>query len=89
MLRTFLRDQGLTSRPRDEAVFEAWLRAVGTGLGEHARPVRFQRGDLTVEVDSAGHLQELKGFTGESFRAKANAELGSSRIRRVIYKLRT
>ncbi len=69
-------------------MFEAWCRALGASLGRHARPVRFERGDLTVEVDSSAHLHELKVFTGEGFRKKANAELGSPRIRRVVYKLR-
>ena len=88
VLQAFLRESGLRSGPRTDEVFEAWLGVVGEGLARHARPVRFQRGELTVEVDSAAHLQELKGFTGEGFRTKANAELGSTRIRRVVYRLR-
>ena len=44
--------------------------------------------DLLVEVESSAHLQELKQFTGEDFRRRANERLGRERIRRVVFKLK-
>ena len=51
------------------------------------RPVAFRNGDLTVEVASSALLQELKSFTADGFRRKANEILGDARIRRVVVKL--
>ena len=73
-------------------VFRAWNRAVGEGLARRAKPVRFERGDLVVEVDSAAHRQELDAFTGEGFRERANQLLaripGGPTIRRAIFRLK-
>jgi len=84
----FLRDSGIAPRLRGAEVFDAWRAAVGAGLSERARPVRFQRGELVVEVGSAPHLAELESFTGEGYRRAANAALGDERIRRVTFRLK-
>jgi len=70
-------------------VFRAWTEAVGPGLARRAVPVRFRGGELTVEVGSAVHLQELKNFTAEGFRREANARLGRETIRRLAFKLKS
>ena len=57
-------------------------------LRRRARAVRFKRGELTVEVESAAHLQELSSFTGESIKREANRILGDDRIRNVVFKLK-
>jgi predicted nucleic acid-binding Zn ribbon protein len=74
-LRSFLTESGIGARLRPSAVFEAWNHAAGDALAAHARPVRFRRGELCVEVDSAAHHHELKNFTGEKLRASANERL--------------
>ncbi len=61
---------------------------MGKQLANRARAVRFRSGELTVEVDSSAHYQELKNFTGDQYRRKANKLLGSERVQRVIFKLR-
>ena len=73
---------------RHVAVFQAWNAALGTALARRARPVRFERGELVVEVDSAAHYQELAAFTGEGFRERANEGLGEPSIRRVTFRLK-
>jgi hypothetical protein len=78
---------GLAPRLADRAVYAAWSSALGPRYASHARPVAFRSGELRVEVDSASHLHDLKGFTGEEFRSRANAQLGQEKIRRVVYKL--
>ena len=86
-MRSFLADSGIGAKLKDGEVFHAWTQVLGAGLATRARPVRFERGELTVAVSSAPHFQELKGFTGEGFRRAANKRLGSERIRRVTFRL--
>jgi hypothetical protein len=91
-LASFLRATGLDARLRHAAIFEAWSSALGSGLCTRARPVHFDGGDLTVEVESAVHMHELKNFTGEQFRRAANERLrraGSREtIQQVVFKLK-
>jgi hypothetical protein len=87
-LRGFMRDSGLASQTRHWPVFEAWSRAVGVDIARRARPVRFARGELCVEVDSAAHMHELANFSGERFRELANTQLGKPEIQRVVFRLK-
>jgi hypothetical protein len=73
---------------REWPVYEAWSNALGRDLARRARPVRFRRGELCVEVEGAAHYHELSNFTGERYRRLANEALGREEIRRVVYKLR-
>jgi len=82
----FLHASGIGARTRHVPVFRAWNDAVGPALARRARPVRFERGELVVEVDSATHFQELVAFTGEGFRERANEILGEPGIRRVTFR---
>ena len=84
----FLKASGLAGRMRAWPVFQAWIEALGNDLARRAKPVRFERGELIVEVDSATHFQELASFTGEGFRARANARLAKPVIRRVVFRLK-
>ena len=84
----FLKASGLGARMRSWPVFQAWIEAAGTELARHARPVRFDRGELVVEVGSAAHYQELASFTGESYRQRANERLGKPEIRRIVFRLK-
>jgi hypothetical protein len=83
-----MRETGLSMRPRDLLVFEAWTGVLGETMSKRAIPVRFRDGELLVEVQSAVHLQELKNFTGDQYRQKANAKLDGPVIRRLTFKLR-
>ncbi|SRR5258708_37522660 len=84
----FLAASGLRERLRQAPVYRAFAEALGPALGRHARAVRFERGELVVEVDSAAHMHELANFTGEDIREIANARLGSEQIRRVHFQLK-
>ena len=86
VLSAYLRESGLAPRMRNLPVFRAWSEALGRELARHARAVRFQKGELVVEVDSATHLHELANFSGERFRVLANQRLGSEQIRRVTFQ---
>jgi hypothetical protein len=83
-----LRASGIGARTRQSPVYRAWSDALGPELARRAHPVRFERGELVVEVESAAHMQELSNFTGEQYRKLANARLGGEEIRKLAFKLR-
>lgn len=57
-------------------------------MSERAKPVHFQFGELTVEVQSAPHMQELQNFTGEQYRREANKQLGEDVIKKLLFRLK-
>lgn len=87
-MRHFLRDSGLGAQLRHARVYGAWSDALGPKLRERAKPVHFQFGDLTVEVESAPHMHELQNFTGEQYRHEANKRLGEEQIKKVQFRLK-
>jgi hypothetical protein len=87
-LSNFLRESGMTRRVGHGHVFDAFHRALGPALARHARAVKFARGELIVEIDSAPHHQELSGFTGALYLTKANEILGRKEIVKVTYRLK-
>ncbi len=87
VISTWIQRSGLASKFRDVQAFRAWREVVGADLATRAVPVRFDRGELTVEVRSAAHLHELANFTGEPFRRAANKKLGSERITKLAFRL--
>ena len=64
---------------------------LGSEFRSRARPVRFESGELWVEVESAVHLHELRNFAGEAYRRSANERLASrgasAIIERIVFKL--
>ncbi|MFT7485027.1 MAG: hypothetical protein ACI9F9_000873 [Candidatus Paceibacteria bacterium] len=88
VLRHFLKDSGLGAQLRHARVYGAWSDALGERLRERAKPVHFQFGELTVEVESAPHMHELQNFTGEQYRQGANKALGEDVIKKVLFRLK-
>lgn len=86
-LKSFLRTSGIGERLGPWATFRAFSDAVGAKFARHARAVRFARGELVVQVDSAPHLAELKGFLGEEVRTRTNQILGRDDVRRITFRL--
>jgi predicted nucleic acid-binding Zn ribbon protein len=87
-IQVWLRQAGLTGAMGERRVLSAWTREAGN-IARRARAVRFERGVLTVEVSSSAQLHELSSFTGEGLRKAANRALGSDRIDRIAYKLKS
>lgn len=87
-LSTYMRTSGLDRKVGDLAVFQAWTDSAGEALSTRAKPVRFRMAILTVEVESAAHFHELANFKGEQLRRLVNRQLGSSRVRRIDFKLK-
>lgn len=87
-LGSYMRATGLTRRRAESPVYAAFDAVAGSDLARRARPVRFARGVLTVEVDSASHLHELESFRGEEMRQRVNRQLGRDDVRKIAFKPR-
>lgn len=87
-LDRFLKDNDLRRSDPNNAIFTTWNQAIGPALAKRAVPVRFERGELTVLVESAAHYQELTNFTGAQLRRQTNELLGATRIERISFKLK-
>ena len=89
VLSSFLKTNGTTrSRGVVAAVFQAWEMALGKELARRARPVRFDRGELTIEVDSPAFRHELTSYTGDTYRQQTNDILERELVHRMIFKQR-
>lgn len=88
MLDRFLNQSGIGRQLRQGEVLDTWRKVLGPKLSRRARAVRFLRGELVVQVDSATHLQELQNFTGDTYRQQANRLLGDERIKSVAFRLK-
>ena len=86
-LKTFLKRNGISERVGPPPVFRAFQEAAGKSFARHARAVRFAHGELVVQVSSAPHLAELKGFLGEEIRSQTNRILGRDEVRRITFRL--
>ena len=87
-LDRFLKENNLRHTSPHHAIFTTWNQALGPALAKRAIPVRFERGVLTVLVESAAHYQELTNFTGAQLRRQTNELLGAPRIERISFKLK-
>lgn len=86
-LGEYLEDSGLLTRKKAVPAISAWNEAVGPDLAHRARAVSYRRGELLIEVDSPALLNELMGFAAEDLRARADALLEGSKIRKLSFKL--
>jgi predicted nucleic acid-binding Zn ribbon protein len=59
-----------------KGIFGTWDEAVGGVIAAHARPLRIDRGVLTVEVDEPGWATQLRFLEGE-IRARLEAVGGT------------
>ncbi len=73
----------MEERRRQGGLASAWLRAAGEELATRARPVAFRTGVLTVEVDGAGLLLELKGFRSAALLEALRSEPGGGVVREI------
>ena len=57
-----MREGGLGQQGQSERVFRAWNDALGEDMQAAARPVRFRRGELSVEVSAANGRVGIYGI---------------------------
>ncbi|GGP38309.1 hypothetical protein GCM10010185_07220 [Saccharothrix coeruleofusca] len=53
-------DRGWAERLAGGQVFGRWAKLVGEDVAEHARPVAFEGGELTVQADSTAWATQLR-----------------------------
>jgi hypothetical protein len=80
-----LRDLRVEERSREGALASAWERAAGEDLAARARPVAFEKGRLTVEVEGATLLQEVRGFRARALLEAVRGHPGGTRVREIRY----
>ena len=85
VLKRLLRDLRIEERTREGALATAWDRAAGPELSSRARPVAFRTGTLTVEVEGAALLQEVRGFRARSLLSALKALPGGSKVRELRF----
>lgn len=83
VLGRVVRDLRIEERSRDGALAAAWERAAGPDLAGKARPVAFRAGLLTVEVEGASLLQEVRGFRAEAILDALRGEPGGTKVREI------
>jgi len=83
VLKRLLRDLRLEERSRQGGLASAFDRAAGPDLASRARPVAFRAGVLTVEVEGAGLLQEVRGFRAPAILQALRGEPGGAVVREI------
>lgn len=90
ILSRVLHHRGFSSTLAHREVFSAWHRVVPTAVGERTRPVSFRGGVLTVIVESAPLMEELRCFRAGEFLTLLNGELSEAActvaVRKVIFR---
>jgi len=86
LINSFLRENHLNREGVHLAVFRAWDELAEEAGIKHTHAVLYRRGHLTIEVSSAALLQELRNFTGESYRNKINERFQKEMIQKITFK---
>lgn len=80
-LDSMMRSLRGTDRKQIGGVFGRWDEAVGATVATHVRPVKFDRGVLTVEADDAAWATETKFISGRLIERLAEvAEVQVARL---------
>jgi hypothetical protein len=85
VLGRLLKDLRIEERSREGALATAWDKAAGADLASKARPVSFRSGLLTVEVDGAALLQEVRGFRARALLAALKGSDGGAKVREIRF----
>lgn len=85
VLGRLLRDLRLEERNREGPLAAAWEKAAGPDLASQARPVAFRAGLLTVEVEGAALLQEVRGFRARVLLETLRADPGGGKVREIRF----
>jgi hypothetical protein len=85
VLGRLLRELRIEERSREGALATAWDRAAGPELAARARPVSFRSGLLTVEVEGAALLQEVRGFRARALLAALKSDPGGGKVREIRF----
>ena len=85
VLGRILKDLRIEERSREGALATAWDAVAGPELASRARPVAFRSGLLTVEVEGASLLQEVRGFRARALLAGLKQRPGGEKVREIRF----
>jgi len=85
----YLATSGLASTKETNALWIAWQTVVGEDVAEHTRLLGLRAGVLSVEVDSAVWLQELRAAGTSSLVPLLREQLKGSPVSEIDLKLGT
>jgi hypothetical protein len=85
VLGRILKDLRIEERSREGALATAWDAAAGPDLSAKARPVSFRSGLLTVEVEGAALLQEVRGFRARALLSALKGSPGGAKVREIRF----
>ncbi len=89
ILKTVMKDIGMSQMHELNTISEMWCDVVGDVIGQNSRPVGFDKGKLTVEVNNMVWKQELEGFHRTAIIAKINRKAGNKLVNRMFCVLNT
>lgn len=84
LIPQMLRHAGDTDEAREQAVFAAWLVAVGGPIRKVTAPVRLERKTLIIAVPDAIWRTQLTGMCGQAL-FKLNSLLGAPLVTAIEY----
>lgn len=73
VLARLVRDRGWRRPAAEASLFGRWDRVVGTDIAEHCRPIKLERGELTVEAESTAWATQLRLLAGSLLKQIAAA----------------
>lgn len=86
VLQQVVRDKGLRRRGPESEAFDAWNEVAGEALAQKTQPVRYARGELTVEVAGSALLAELRGFRQPTLERALRRRLQAQGFRRLALR---
>ena len=85
LMKTFIKDNNLTSGIAQEEVREAWDDVMGNGIAQYTTHVDFKQGTLFITLNSSVLKQELS-FAKDKIIKMMNEHLKSDLIKNVMIK---
>jgi predicted nucleic acid-binding Zn ribbon protein len=85
ILKKLAGDLRLEERRREGALGEAFAEAAGPELSKSARVTAFRAGVLTVEVDGAARLDEVRRFRAYALLESVRARPGGEKVRELRF----
>lgn len=78
---------GLAKKVKETQIVTDWSKIVGETIAKHCRPVKLDKGYLTINVDSSPWLNELSRYSKGMILKKVKERLGSKSVRDIRFRI--
>jgi predicted nucleic acid-binding Zn ribbon protein len=82
VLGKLMKARGWQRAAAEATVFGEWERVVGEEVAAHSRPVKLEKGELTIEAESTAWATQLRMLAGKLI-ARIAAEVGHNVVTRL------